>query len=421
MFQTIIKQPLRIGTGFFLAISLMLAPGSSFADVRPQAVEEEQTKTSFSEIEKHIARFSVSEKDFEALQEILARSPNDCYAHFLLCRCYERKGLVDLADEQLAIVHKLETKPEDILRRLRHHIESGELAEAFTMAPIAMEKSPNDPSILLLKALFQQNNGLTASAETILTNLIKRDDCPLGAATALAAIRLDGKHYQEAIDLSDRDIKLNSGYLGARLTRCQALLSLGRFKEVTATLKEPLKDHPFSQRLTVLMYDAYRRQGMFEAALHCALRNLACSDYITYYEHAQNKVKELLEILPPARSRKIIAEESEVIGSTVYAMKFHFFLGQVFFKMGRGLEAREQVQKSLDLDPLFQPNWYEMGRIKEVFFGDFAGAGRDFQQAHSLQRSDIKASVAFQRVAARARNSRRDFALALKNKLRRVT
>jgi tetratricopeptide (TPR) repeat protein len=376
------------------------------------------TQLTLTDIERDIAQFNVSDRDFEALTRMLEANPNDCYTHFLLCRCFERKGLMDMAEEQLALVHKLETRPEDILKRLNHHIEAGELSEAFTMAPIVFEKTSKNPAFLLLKAIFQQSNGLTVQSEAILNTLLARPDCPLGAATALATIRLDAKQWQEAIDLAERDIKIKPSYLGARLAKGQALMAMGKFAEVITTLKEPLAEHPFSQRLNALMYEAYRRQGNLEPALHCALRNLAGSDYTTYYESAQFKVRQILQNMPSRISLPIIKKESESIDRTTYAMKFHFFLGQVYFKMRIGAKAREEIQKALDLDPTFQPNWYEMGRIKEVFYGDLRGAAMDFQKARQLQRSDLKASIAFIRVAARLRNSSRDLALAIKNIVR---
>jgi hypothetical protein len=171
----------------------------------------------------------------------------------------------------------------------------------------------------------------------------------------------------------------------------------------------------------MIMYTTYGRVGDLDNELRCALRILACSDSISYYEESQDRVKHLLQVMPASRYRPIIADVSPLIDQTNYAMKFHFFLGQVFFRMHRGTEAREQVQISLNMDPLFQPNWYEMARIKELYYSDFNGATDDFKKAHQLQRSDYKASLAIFRVSDRRKNQNRDLADKLKRMLRRST
>lgn len=365
-------------------------------------------------VESDIARFHVLDRDFEILQKILSKDPKDGYAYFLLGRCFERNGLMDMANEQYDISRKVQARPEDILRRLKRHIEDGDLSEAFTVLPIAREKAPDDPNIALVHAIFLQSNGVVEDAQSELSALMHRSDCPLGAATALATIYLEKGRFDEAMHLADRDIALNPHYLPAQIVKGHAALSLGKARSAIQTLKQPLLDNPYSRRLNLILYDAYRHEGDFDNALRCALRNLAASDYTSYFEQAQNNVQEMVKLIPKGKTRQIVAEISRELDKTNLAMKFHFFLGQVFFRLRRGNDAFEQLQTALNMDPGFQPNWYEMGRIKEVFFCDYRGAGADFKKAHELQRSDYKAIDAFMRLSSRVRNEKRDIAWKLK-------
>ena len=372
-----------------------------------------------AEVEKHIALFRVTEADFEALDKILKTNPNDCYARFLLARCFERKGLVEMATEQHNMVEKLEVKPEEVLRRLRHHIEAGELSQAFQMRTIVTNKvNPNDPNLQLLEGFFHQEMGAKSNAEFIYQKLLRGKGCPLGAATALAGIRMDEKRWTEAIQLLDQDLRRNPDYVPGLISRSICGLALGNAKEVIQILKKPLTQHPFNRMMNLLMYQAYRHEGRNDLALACALRNLAGSDYITYFEDAMARVKDTLKVLPRSVSDRIVAEQELEIDHTDYSMKFHFFLGWCYMDLRWARQAMEQTQKAIDISPEFEPNWYQMGRVKEVILGDLPGAAECFKQAHALQHSDTKALQAYKRVKARLKNSDRDLSMKIKNIIR---
>ena len=372
-----------------------------------------------AKVENHISLFQVRQEDFETLQEILSDKPDDCYAHFLLGRCFERNGLIDLATEQFTIASKLETRPEDILKRLRHHIEAGELSNAYNMRSIVWEKAPNDPNLKLLQAMIMQESGDLGNAEAAYSALLARNDCPLGAATALATICMDRKDWKTAVQLAEKDIAMNPHYMAAKMAKGQSLLALAQPKEAIETCKQTLAEHPFNRRLNLLMYQAYRTDRNYEDALRCALRNLAGSDWISYFEDAKERVKELLQILPANKSSAIVAEISQPVDKTNYAMKFHFYLEQVYRTLRRSREAMQQNDLAMTMAPEFQPNWYERGRIKANLLGDYSGAAKDFWTAYEMQHSDYKSFLAAQRLKSRTFNDHRDLALQLKETLRK--
>ncbi len=372
-----------------------------------------------AEVENHISLFQVRQEDFETLQKIITDNPNDCYAHFLLGRCFERNGLIDLATEQFSIASKLETKPEDILKRLRHHIEAGELSDAYNMKSIVWEKAPNDPNLKLLQAMFMQEGGDMGNAEAAYRALLARNDCPLGAATALATICMDRKDWNSAVQLAEKDIAMNHHYMAARMAKGQSLLALGHSKEAIETCRQTLAEHPFNRRMNLLMYQAYRTDRNYEDALRCALRNLAGSDWISYFEDAKERVRELLKILPEKKSSAIVDEVSQSVDKTNYAMKFHFYLEQVYRSLRRSREAMKQNDIAMSMAPEFQPNWYERGRIKANLLGDYTGAAKDFWTAFRMQHSDYKSFLAAQRLKSRVLNDHRDLALQLKETLRK--
>lgn len=369
---------------------------------------------SIARIERHIALYQISESDFEDLTKMLEKRPDDSYARFLLARCFERQGLVELAQEQFQLLDKIEKAPEDLLRRLRHHIAEGEVSEAFKMLTLPVFSYSQDPSLILIQGMFMQENGSSQNAELIFLSLLKRDDCPLGTATALAKIRMEKQNWQAAITLANRDLKLNPSYVSAIQVKAHSLLKMGQSEKAERLLAPTLKLYPFNSSLNLLMYKIQRHMGKNEEALRCALRNLALSDYISFYEPAKFRIEDSLTLIPRARSNQIVKEVSELVDKTYYAMKFHFYLAQIYYKKGWAKEALEQIQTALDMDPVFQPNWYQRGKIKEMLFADLHGAGADFKKARSLQRSDYKNYVAFQRIGSRMRNEKRDLAYKIK-------
>lgn len=390
------------------------APASSPLK-NPQSSLDQQ----IAEVENHISLYQVREQDFENLQKIIAVNPNDCYAHFLLGRCFERNGLLDMATEQFDIATKLETRPEDILKRLRHHIEAGELSDAYNMKSLVWQKAPDDPNLVLLHGMFMQENGCLDSSEGIYRSLLVRKDCPLGAATAMATVRMERKDWPSAVQLAQKDIDKNPHYIAARMAKGQALLALGDAKGTIETCKQALAEHPFNRRLNLLMYQAYRRDRNYDEALRCALRNLAGSDWISFFDDAKERVKQMLLILPVKKSNAIVEEISQKVDTTHYAMKFHFYLEQVYTSLRRKNEAMAQNQIAMSMAPEFQPNWYERAKIKSLLLGDYKGAAQDFREAYKMQHSDYKSFTAMQRLKSRVINGHRDLALQLKDALRK--
>lgn len=368
-------------------------------------------------VERHISTFTVTQADFESLQKILAKDPNNYFAHFLLARCFQRCGLEDMAVEQIQLAEKLAVNPEDLLRRLKHHIEAGEFAEAFSMKQFVFDKAPTDPSLLLLHGLFYLEHGAVPGAEAVFQKLLIRPDCPLGAATALGTIRMDQHKFREASALADKDLKLNPSYMSALLLKSQSMLAFGDARGVISLLQKPLEEHPFNRRLNLLLYQAYKHEGMNEEALARALTVMAGSDFISFFEPAMKQVRELLKVLPRNVSDRIVRDTGKEIDRTDYAMKFHFYLGWCYYDLNKTAEAIRETQRALDLDSEFQPNWYQMGLIREKLLGDLPGALVYYEKAHTLQHSDNKAVVAIKRVKYRLRNANSDIARKLKNAL----
>ncbi len=381
---------------------------------------ESEIDRSFALVEKHIALFKVDETDFKLLESVLQKEPDDPYAHFLLARCYARNGLLDMSSKEFKLAEKLELKPEHLLRRLRHQIEAGELSEAYNLSSFVRDRAPDDPNLLFLNALFYQEQSLLDIAIPAYKELLARADCPLGAATAYAGIKIQQGHYKDAIELAQRDLKKNPEYVSARIAISQAWLAIGNGKAAIKALKPMLEIQPFNRKLNLLLYRAYMHEGMEQEAFAAALRNLAGSDYISYIDDARIRVKNLLKTLPISTSDQIIDQISKDVDRTDYSMKFHFYLGWNYYELHMGKRAMEQTKLALDLDPYFEPNWYQQARIKEVLFGDLEGALHDYKKARSLQHSDTKTLRASKRVSARLRN-KNDLAAKMKNLLRAAT
>ncbi|MBX9685609.1 MAG: tetratricopeptide repeat protein, partial [Candidatus Obscuribacterales bacterium] len=406
-------------TAFLCAATLLMFFHSTMAAQAEAdaSVSLEPSKDPISIVERDVALFQVSEKDFQVLDQFLKKNPTHSYAHFILGRCYERQGLTDLAAEQFEASYKLDRSPEDSLNRFRHHIESGELAEAYNLRVIVPSDSPSGK---FMHALFLHETGVQNAAETIYNELLKEEDCPLGVATALGTVRMEKQNYTEAIALAEKDLAINKSYMGALLVKSESLLKLGRAAEVLSTLKQAHLEHPFNRRLNSLLYEADCQSGKWEDALRVSLLILSGSDAISFYENAKAQVRKTLKVLPKRRSKEIIAEMSKTIDPTIYGMKFHFFLSQVYFKMRRAYDALEQIEIAIAKDPAFEPSWVERARIKGTLIGDYKGAQKDFLYAHKLQRSDQGPREAYMRLSSRIQNEKRDIALQIKERIRKL-
>ena len=290
-FPCIAQSAVRFFIACFIA-SFLADPGASAAlEPAQQKMSPQEIASGLAQVESHIAQFSVRDSDYNFLQQLIQIRPNDAFPHFLLGRCFERSGMIDLAVEHLDLAKKLETNPAETLNRLRHHIEAGELSEAFIMKNLAWQKSPNDPTIQLLHAMYMQEHGDVGNAANLYRAMLQKKDAPLGTSTALSTIHFERGDYQAALNLAQADLQRNPDYVSAQQIKAKCLLKLGRPQSCVDAIKDTLLRHPFNRKLNLIMYEALCKLGRFEDAMPCALRNLAGSDFIGYYTDAKERVK----------------------------------------------------------------------------------------------------------------------------------
>lgn len=398
--------------GFFLwTVALALSAAHFGLSVSALSQADE---TSLKQVERSVALHQVDEKDFASLSDIVSRNPDNAYAHFLLGRCYERAGMLETAHEHHANAEKLIRSPEELVQRLRHHIESGEILEAYNITPMVARHNKNDPNVDLMEILFLQENGLLDQAELRYESLLKRPDAPLAAATGLAAIKLVRGQSEQAIRLADLDLRKDQTYVGALLAKAQALAQLGKTNEAISCLNLALKERPFNKTANYLMSRYLIKMGNFDAALAPALTNLACSDFLSVLQEAKDLVKLVLKVLGPEKSTAIVAAQDQMIDRTQYAMKYHYYLSEVYDELGQGKAAMSQIEKAIALDPEYDFNNYMLGRLKEKYFYDWDGAMKSYHTTRKLKRSNYLNQLALLRLNSRMYNQKRDLAHRLK-------
>ena len=216
-------------------------------------------------------------KDMQAalakLEALIKREPDNTEAHMLCGTLLQYMGFEKLADEQYAIVDKLDpTRPTSALAQFKTKLALQGPHAAYEYLRYVEGHFPNDPSVLLMQGMIERTNGNQIEAEYYYQTALRLHPNTPGIASALAALRIMQKRYREAINLADLDLKLKKDHPAALLAKGQALVLMGRSDEAIPHLQKVLGDSSLERKEPAdLIVNAYVQNGQCSEALLPAL------------------------------------------------------------------------------------------------------------------------------------------------------
>jgi tetratricopeptide (TPR) repeat protein len=123
-------------------------------------------------------------------------------------------------------------------------MERGDAVKAIDLINQAIGFEPNLDVLYFVKARILYRDGKNKSAEKNLEEAIQLNPSSASYFGLLASIKLSRKEFQEALDISDHALELDSENLLALNNRSTALLKLNRKDESYETIEDALHEDP---------------------------------------------------------------------------------------------------------------------------------------------------------------------------------
>lgn len=359
-------------------------------------------------------------KALDQLQELLKKDPNNVEAHMTCGKVLQLLGYEDLADDQYKIVDRLDpTKPNSVLDLFHSKLENEGPIAAGEYIRYVEKRFPHDASVLLMQGIIERMHGREEHAEFYYREaMLQHPDMP-GLASALASLRLSQGRFVEALDLANRDLKLNKDHPAANLAKGEALLAMGRPDAAIPCIRIALK-YPKNDKRAIasLLSRACMSNGQFSDAIEPTLIELA-STSVKDKPAVERIKKRLLVILHRAKPVELLNSMLVLlpdIRDREDAATVYFALGDVLDRANFPGEAEIAFIRGLKLRPNSARPYLRVGIIKEEG-ADYIGAFQCYMLAYQIDQNDREIAARLLRLYMRSTKQKRDLAWLLKDLL----
>ena len=359
-------------------------------------------------------------KALDKLQDLLKREPNNVEAHMMCGKVLQLMGYESLADEQYRLVDKLDpSQPTSTLAAFQNKLASGGPLAAYEYLQYVQRRFPKDPSVLLMQGMMERMHGQDTKAEFYYREALDKNPNTQGLATAMSALRLSQKRYQDAIKYAERDIKLKKDHPAANLAKGEALIGMGQYAEAVPFLRIAFEGVADKRSVSDVLSRALISDGQYGAAIEPTLVCLSLT---------KMKEKKTVDQLK-SRLAFILArvDSSELMNSLEIARRkmtyqetmanLYFASGDVLDKAGYDLEAAECFEKGLKLYPYSGRPFMRLGILQERR-GDYQAALKNYERAYQLSPDDREVAARCVRLIKRIPIQKDDLAWMIKDLMR---
>jgi tetratricopeptide (TPR) repeat protein len=304
-------------------------------------------------------------------------------------------GNPDIAIQQFNRCYSIDSKSAAVLYELaKIHVIKGDFMSAQPLLNNAIVINPENKWYYLLLAQIYQNNKQYVEASKVYANLIKINPDNLDYYYLNAMNLTSGEKYDEALK-AYKQLEEKFGFSEQiSLARQQLYRSAGKNKEAYQEIERLIKFNPTVPEYYGLMADMYKEDGNMKKALELYSKVLEIEpsngfvqfSLATYYiqnkeldkafSHAQSgfsnpeieietKIQLYLMLITASTEQKLSDQQIEELvkqlilthpnDSRSYSIQADFFIQRSRFQ-----EARENIKKSLDIDPNSYSLWEQL-------------------------------------------------------------
>ena len=348
----------------------------------------------------------------------IAAKPDDYRSHFILGKAYEKLGMEELAsDEYKKAEESGEQFKEFVLNSLKSKVLASEFAEAMSYYPLAAKFYPKDAAVAITHAIQLHKQGKIEEEEKLLSELSAQGKQDLGVMSALAAIKLEKKQYENALELFDKDLAQNPQYQPAILGKALVLSLLGRHGSSLELALPLYRQGAWSNyELASLVANNFSQLGIYVQAYQPALVSLAVSRRQSELDSAKRRIIFVWKHLSPKQRADGLAEVSEVLNKTMFGPRLHFALGDVLQQADYTQEALAEFRNGLQLEPRHARAYLHIAEIYEKYFHNKSTAMLNYLKYMHYSGGDPLVELRLKRMSLESTRSH-DIALRIKRKM----
>ncbi len=317
-----------------------------------------------------------SEKDCEALGEIIASQPNNLKAHLTLGLAYEAMGLPEQSLEQYKVAVQLAPNdPRPLSDLLRQRINSRQMANSTQLTKLALHKFPNDAEVLFYAGYIELENRNMFEANELLSRAYALNPKIPLLKSGLAECKLNKRNYPQAFFLAEDELRQNPNDRRANMVAGLALMHLQRNDQAVDLLGKACIAMPhrwdLEEKLAGLAVWAGRYQdAIAPICLFLAQKTNSGSDQARMCEM-------LLECLRHTNRQDALNIINDVNAKFEPAARnayYHNAIGQVLTQIGWNDAATTQLKEAVKLAPSSAQANFNLGKQYEFYVHDYAKA-----------------------------------------------
>lgn len=375
-------------------------------------------KADLPTLERRVEDGVADQAVISALGQIVSRDPKNARAHFVLGRALDMAGFASLAEEEFRKADELDpTRPGALLELFQSKLDADDRVGAYKLLGYMAYRFPEDPSVLYMQGLFAFSQGNNQRAEEKLSQALRSPKAVVGVKSMIAALRINQKRYDEAVNLADADLKTKPDHFYANLMKGQALFLSGHSRQAIPYLKEAFNQRPVHPGAAELYARACQQQGLYADALEATLYEMALTTKHADLEKVKLRAAYLLRFSNARITANVAAMARRRLAGRSEAPRLYFALGDVLDRLGRRREAIGQYKLGLAEDPRLGRGWYRLARDFE-HTGDISNAMLCYIKALELNPEDTQIVLSANRFHNRLVNRKRDVAWQLKQLIR---
>lgn len=322
-----------------------------------------------------------------ALRKAIKSSPDNIALHKQLAKVYIAMGETDQALIALETFQNLSKDAEETQKlTISAYMQAGEVNKAINIANEMLIKKPQDPEILALNGTLQSANNNNQQARLYFNQALQlQADLP-SATIGLARIERKEGNVDKAIALYNGLVESNKGGTMPMLALAELAAQQNRTSDMLLWLERARNTAPGETRSRIILANHYLRNNQPKQADIYIQEALKVSSEQTELLALQGKTliaqKRYSEALPPL---------NKLVNKLPASANAHVMLGEAFLRQGMTKEAREHLQRTLNIE---KNHFLAMSLLAETEFK--AGKyDKSLEYAKSLQKTQPQLYVGY--------------------------
>jgi len=374
-------------------------------------------------IQDELDHRSLTKASRDELEELAGKYPTNYKVHLYMGLMLDDLGLPDQAMAEYEQADKLgPNDPRATAGIMNHILARRDARGASELLDKSLKRFPNSPEILFFMGKNFKEGKHWFEATRILNRAYNSGYKIKHLAAELAEM------YQEsdppkALKLANEDLAQYPDYHLALQVKAIALMNMGQFAQAVEPLRKLYNQSPSFSRSAEYYLRCLYWTGQFKEAVQPAFYFLGKeAQYVggplVSVEVLNNVLKSQSETHTETELNQFYARLAK--DKLKVKPAFHYYLGSIFYQLGRPHLAKSELQQYLAEDPQSIDGLYLYGRLEENYAHNYKEALRVYEIAHALSPYNIEVGGAYTRMEEKLSMQSSDWAGSVRDWLSRI-